>query len=209
MAQDAANISDRLFKPERQQRPELWQFIRLVAPTTAKKKWKSREAVGAFCLKCNELITYTAGTSQQIVRHMKREHSEDLSRDLSTKKRSFQQQTFPEAMKKLKPVDESTSQKGCALLLDWIAESYRPVSMVEDPGLFRYSKFLNELESKFTLPSRHTMTRLLRTTFADAQFTIKCLIEKECDYYSLTSDIWTSRSSQAYISLMIHFITED
>ena len=33
-----AQITDRLFTPDRQQRPELWKFIKLVAPTTEKKK---------------------------------------------------------------------------------------------------------------------------------------------------------------------------
>ena len=63
-------VTDRLFGPERQQRPELWQFIKLVAPTAEKKKWKSREAVGAYCTKCNKDITYSKGTSKQILRHM-------------------------------------------------------------------------------------------------------------------------------------------
>ena len=152
-------------------------------------------------------MKYSAGTSQQILRHMQQYHSEDLHS--STKKRSFEQQTFHEVMKKLKPVSESTSQEGYSLLLKWITQSYRPMSIVEDPGLAEYSAFLNGLEQKFTLPSRHTMTRLLRTAFTDTQFAIKRMIQKECDYYSLTSDIWTSRTSEAYISLMVHFITED
>ena len=196
-------VTDRLFGPERQQRPELWQFIKLVAPTAEKKKCKSREAVGAYCTKCNKDITYSKGTSKQILRHMEQYHSEDLHRKSSTNKRCLEQQSIIKAIKHLKPVNEALSQKGCFLLLKWIAESYRPLSIVEDPGLLRYSLFLNELEKKFTLPSRHTMTRLLHSTFADTQLAIKGMIQEECDYYSLTSDIWTSRTSEAYISLMI------
>ena len=75
--------------------------------------------------------------------------------------------------------------------------------------MLEYSSFLNSLDQKYTLPSRTTMTRLLRSTFVDTMIAIKGMIERECEYYSLTSDVWSSRTSEAYISLMVHYLTED
>ena len=45
-------ITDRLFEPDRKQRKDLWKFIKLVAPTTERRKWKTKEAIGAYCIKC-------------------------------------------------------------------------------------------------------------------------------------------------------------
>ena len=54
------DIAKRLFDPERQQRRELWQFIKLVAPTVEKEKWKTKEAVSAYCLKYKLELNYTS-----------------------------------------------------------------------------------------------------------------------------------------------------
>lgn len=144
-------VTERLFDPERKQRTDLWKFIKLVAPTQEKKKWKTKEAVGAFCMKCASKIKYSAGTSQQILRHMERYHPDDLddSKKSSNKKRSTMQQlTIPAATKKLKAANETEAQKGNFLILKWIADSFRPLSVVEDPGFLDVIAFVNRLEKK-------------------------------------------------------------
>ena len=206
------DIESRLFDPERKQRRELWQFIKLVAPTDEKKKWRTKEAESAYCLRCKQIFRYTAGTSKQVERHMKNNHPEDLGIELSageSKKRKLQQQSIHKAVKKMKPVNELVSQKGHHILLKWIAESYRPLSIVEDPGLVEYSAFVNALEQKYTIPSRSTITRLLHAKYEDTVIAIKAMVAKECEHYSLTSDVWSSRTCEAYISLMVHYLTED
>lgn len=108
-------ILERLFEPDRKQRQDLWKFIKLVAPKFEKRKWKTKEAIGAYCIKCQSEITYSSGTSQQILRHMQRYHPDDINDPTVclSKKRTFQTQlTIGQASKKLKLVDESQSQKG-------------------------------------------------------------------------------------------------
>jgi hypothetical protein len=70
------SILSRLFEPDRKQKPELWGFVRLVAPGPANQppegqyKWRSKDAVAAYCLKCRIGFTYTPGTSKTVSRHM-------------------------------------------------------------------------------------------------------------------------------------------
>ena len=70
------SILSRLFEPDRKQKPELWEFIRLVAPGPANQppegryKWRSKDAVAAYCLKCKIAFTYTPGTSKTVSRHL-------------------------------------------------------------------------------------------------------------------------------------------
>ena len=131
---DSTDITKRLFEPDRVQRSDLWKFIKLVAPTTERKKWKTKEAIGAYCKKCASEIKYSSGTSQEILRHMERFHPDDIGIHSSHKKRTMHQQTIHQSTKKLKMVNESEAQKGHIKILKWIAESYRPLSIVEDPG---------------------------------------------------------------------------
>jgi hypothetical protein len=70
------SILSRLFEPDRKQKPELWDFVRLVAPGLANQppkgqyKWRSKDAVAAYCLKCRIAFTYTPGTSKTVSRHL-------------------------------------------------------------------------------------------------------------------------------------------
>jgi hypothetical protein len=51
------------------------------------------------------------------------------------------------------------SQKGDFLLLKWIPESHRPISIVEDAGFNEFVAFVNALEEKYVMLSRMRMTR--------------------------------------------------
>jgi len=66
------SILSRLYDPDRKQKPELWEHIKLVAPGPADQppaghiKWRTKDAVAAYCLKCRVQFTYSKGTSKTI-----------------------------------------------------------------------------------------------------------------------------------------------
>lgn len=75
------------------------------------------------------------------------------------------------------------------LVLRMIVEDLQPFSIIEDGG---FRKFVNHLEPSYTLPCRTTLSRQhLASKFADVETAI---------------DIWTSRTTQAYIAVTEHFI---
>lgn len=69
---NSKSILSRLFDPDRKQKPQLWEHIKLVAPGPADQpppghiKWRSKDAVSAYCLKCRKQFTYTKGTSKTV-----------------------------------------------------------------------------------------------------------------------------------------------
>ena len=87
------SILSRLFEPDRKQKPKLWEFIRLVAPGPAKcppagqYKWRSKDAIAAYCLKCKISFTYTPGTSKTVSRHLIAYHGFG-GRNLATTKKA-------------------------------------------------------------------------------------------------------------------------
>ena len=77
-APDDESILERLFDPDRKQKPALWTHIKLVAPgpvpPPGQLKWHSKDAVAAYCLVCQKQFTYTKGTSKTVSRHMVAHH---------------------------------------------------------------------------------------------------------------------------------------
>ena len=87
-----------------------------------------------------------------------------------------------------------------------IAVDLQPVSIVEDTG---FRAFVRELDPRYTLPSRRSLMRTtLPELFQNAQASVKLSLE-EADDITLTTDIWTSRASEAYMSLTCHFIDKN
>jgi len=72
------DIQDRFFNPKRTKKPCLYKFIKLLAPTNELRKWKTKDAVSAYCIRCQMYINYTPGSSTQIIRHMKAHHPEEM-----------------------------------------------------------------------------------------------------------------------------------
>lgn len=86
-----------------------------------------------------------------------------------------------------------------------LAKDMMPIYSVGKDG---FRKLLNVLDSRYTLPSRHYFSRT-----ALPQLYNSCRAEVENDlkkvtYYAATTDIWSSRTSQLYLSLTIHYIDD-
>ncbi|XP_072400683.1 E3 SUMO-protein ligase ZBED1-like [Diabrotica undecimpunctata] len=88
-------------------------------------------------------------------------------------------------------------------LIKMITKDYQPLSLVENAGFLEYSKALQPL---YTPPSRKKLTYdLLPQQYEEATSTlIKIIIDVK--YISVTTDIWTSDSNKAYITVTGHFI---
>nr|XP_055053943.1 E3 SUMO-protein ligase ZBED1-like [Misgurnus anguillicaudatus] len=78
-----------------------------------------------------------------------------------------------------------------------------PISTVEDEG---FKKLINTLDKRYALPSRHYFTRVALPALYE-----KCRAEVanevlKAEYIAATTDLWSSRKMEPYISLTIHYI---
>ena len=85
----------------------------------------------------------------------------------------------------------STPEKLDEALVEMLATDMQPSTIVEDRG---FKKLVNLLDSKYQLPSRRNLARKIPANAASA--------------VCLTTDIWTSRTSQGYMTVTCHFIDE-
>ena len=87
-------------------------------------------------------------------------------------------------------------------LLDMLAKDLQLVSVVEDKG---FINFVNLLDPRFEIPSRRAVMRMLPTKYDELkQRILRVLVQVK--YVSLTTDLWTSRATEGYLTVTAHFI---
>ncbi|KAK6175202.1 hypothetical protein SNE40_013713 [Patella caerulea] len=87
-----------------------------------------------------------------------------------------------------------------------ICVDYQPISVVEDKG---FVKFVSNLQPLYKLPSRRDLSSVLLPRLYENKKTELAEALKDINYVGLTTDHWTSRSNDAYMSLTCHFLTMD
>ena len=92
------------------------------------------------------------------------------------------------------------------LLLQMIVKDLQPFSIVDDKG---FREFVHGLDPSFVIPSRTQLSRHdLPVAYNDAMTQIKEKLHG-VDDVGLTTDSWTSRSTQNYIAVTAHYVTQD
>ncbi|XP_053188639.1 E3 SUMO-protein ligase ZBED1-like [Scomber japonicus] len=87
-----------------------------------------------------------------------------------------------------------------------IAKDMLPLSTVERPG---FKNLLHVLDPRYVLPGRKYFSK---TAIPQMYLLCKDSVQKEileAKYFATTSDLWSSRTSEPYISLTVHFIDEE
>lgn len=87
-------------------------------------------------------------------------------------------------------------------LLHMIATNLQPSSIVEDEGLKR---FVNLSDSRYQLPNRRNLICKLPLKYEEVKTRVKDQLTG-VGHVSLTTDIWTSRPMQSYITVTCHLI---
>ena len=89
-------------------------------------------------------------------------------------------------------------------LLQMLTTDMQPYSIVNDKG---FNKFVNLLDSRYQLPSRKNLMRKLPGKFEEMKAQVKTQINSAA-HVCLTTNIWTSRTTEGYITFTCHFISE-
>lgn len=79
----------------------------------------------------------------------------------------------------------------------------QPLSIVEDQG---FQGFVRALDQKYKLPGRKKLTDThLVNMFVDCQGKVRASVQKASSVV-LTTDMWTSVSTEAYLTVTCHLI---
>lgn len=95
------------------------------------------------------------------------------------------------------------------LVARWTACSLRPYSISEDRELQEVIDFATIIDGKLKLPSRTTNKRRIDELADQTRDRMMKVLSKSCDYFSSTSDMWSSKNMDAFMAFTLHFISID
>ncbi|XP_040261635.1 E3 SUMO-protein ligase ZBED1-like [Bufo bufo] len=90
-------------------------------------------------------------------------------------------------------------------ILNMIVTDMRPLSMVEDEG---FQRMISTFNPRYTLPSRTYFMKIMEKKYEDIKGKLTNTL-KETDSIALTTDIWTSVATEAYLGVTCHFLGKD
>lgn len=91
-------------------------------------------------------------------------------------------------------------------LLDLCVDSFHPFSIVEERSFIKFCRWI----PGYKLPTRKTLSNsLLDETYLKVEKEIKSQVTSEVHSICLTTDLWTSRSTESYIAVTGHYLTDD
>lgn len=178
------------------------------------------------CLVCKDCLKYNGNTSNMI-KHLRTKHPLDYAEMIEdsaghvnksgrlpvpdslpgTSTATVQPTLMQTIDRKQSYRDGSDKKKELDLLfMRMVVKNQHPLSMTDDK---EFRDFVRGLNPRYELPSRRVLTRThLPETYEQEVVKISKELES-VDDIALTTDIWTSRQTQAYLTVTAHFVTND
>ena len=90
-------------------------------------------------------------------------------------------------------------------IVDMIAIDLRPIAIVEGDG---FKRMMATLKPGYTCPSRKHISTIITRKYELCIDKMKHRLQY-CTACSLTTDIWSSCATEAYVTLTIHYLDDD
>lgn len=167
----------------------------------------------AACNACSSTLKTPTGSTTALVRHLKVHPIAlaDYKKKSAGSAPSVKQPKIADALDRRKPLPVSRLNSLNRKVAELVALDYQPLSIVEDRGFIALMK---EAVPNYELPSRTTVSRTLVPRVYDdtrkrVESELRAAMNDELCSFAFTSDMWTSRANDSYISLTCHFLTSD
>ena len=180
----------------------------------------------AVCKHCQASISRGGTTSKtfsttNLMRHLNKKHRDELlttaaendavsvdkppTSSAGCQAKQATLQSFMEK-KKLYDINDKRALAISQLIGRMIVTDLQPFSVVEDRG---FKDLMSHLDPRYQMPSRKYFSEtVIPGMYDQCRNKITELMDIQ-DFVSLTTDIWTSRAKDGYISLTGHFIDSD
>lgn len=166
---------------------------------------------------CHSMLAYKTGNTSNMTKHLKIKHdiaieSSKYEKEMS-KKRGIQvrqdesQESVLDFWSKHKKLDSKSPRARdiSEKIMMMVAKDMQPLSIVEDRG---FKDLVQTLEPRFVMPCRLTIRTGIETLFKSSVKKLRVIIDNAAAC-ALTTDGWTSRSTDSYITITVHFVNTD
>ncbi|XP_035984201.1 zinc finger BED domain-containing protein 1-like isoform X1 [Fundulus heteroclitus] len=184
-------------------------------------KKSDTEQTTVICKLCYKTVPSPDGNTTNLFYHLKKNHEKEYIRIQkvrgkascetaggSCKNKNHSQPKITESLSRCTPY-EKTSQRHKQItvaIAHYICKGMVPVYEVEKES---FRELVKVLDPRYVMPSRKHFSQVELPRLYDA---CRAKVEREvCSvgHFALTTDLWTSRVTQPYMSVTIHFISED
>ncbi|KAK0141840.1 Zinc finger BED domain-containing protein 1 [Merluccius polli] len=160
------------------------------------------DKTATVCRHCGTRMAYEHGNTSSMASHLKRHHPGESG----VKKKDAQQLLLPDAFKQCFPAGSDRAIAITKSIGVFIAADMRPYSVVENKG---FKKMIKVLEPRYEIPSRtHFTTKIVSELYEEQKNIIVDELSKASSV-ALTTDGWTSRATESYVTVTAHYITAE
>lgn len=169
-------------------------------PSVPSHGWKyftrSNDKKTAKCNLCNKEYAYTGG-STNLSNHLKMKHS------VATEVSAVVTQQPSVTSFLTSPAKKVSDEKITQAIADMILTDYVPLSIVEGDG---FRRLLEVLAPNYKIPCRSTVRSRILQRYDSEKETLRSDLAKMSSA-SITTDTWTSNSTESFITVTEHHIT--
>lgn len=159
----------------------------------------------AVCRHCSSEIGYVSGNTSNLLTHLKRHHPH-VNITATRRKMSLVQTQLPTAFKQPLPGESDRAKAITNAVGVFIAADLRPYSVVENAG---FKHMIKVIEPRYQLPSRpHFSQKIIPGLYEKTKSAVTQDLSS-ASAIALTTDGWTSRATESYITVTAHHITPE
>uniref|UniRef100_A0A1A7WWP6 BED-type domain-containing protein n=1 Tax=Iconisemion striatum TaxID=60296 RepID=A0A1A7WWP6_9TELE len=161
------------------------------------------EKTKTLCKLCYAVIPYTTSNTTNMNHHLQRHHKNVTAREKTSLPKG--QLTMKQALTPTLASSSPRAKQITRLIGEFIADYMSPFNIVENR---KFIQMFKVLELKFKMPCRgHFSEKVIPDIYYETKQSVKeCL--KNADCVALTTDSWTSRATQSYITITAQVINE-
>ncbi|XP_058616584.1 uncharacterized protein LOC131530377 isoform X2 [Onychostoma macrolepis] len=185
--------------------------------------------VSACCKMCRRVVPTSSGNTSNLFHHLKQFHPIEHSESQKMRHhKSLSQQRVPQTtppsssptpvVSKEKPMQQTIAafmpydkqskrhKDITKAVTNFFAKDMMPFTTVEDVG---FRKMISIINPRCELPGRKYFSRAaIPALYGEVRERVEEQL-KSVSYFATTADLWSSRTSEPYLSLTVHFIDQD
>ncbi|XP_053506474.1 E3 SUMO-protein ligase ZBED1-like [Ictalurus furcatus] len=185
--------------------------------------------VSVRCKMCRRAVPTSSGNTSNLFHHLKQFHPIEYSESQKMRHHKGLSQPVSEisprptspspAVSKEKPMQQtwiaafmpqdkqSKRYKDITkAVTNFLAKDMMPFSMVENVG---FRKMMSVIDPRYEIPGRkYFSSTAIPTLYSEVRERVQEQL-KSGSYFATTADLWSSRTSEPYLSLTVHFIDQD
>ncbi|KAK7921885.1 hypothetical protein WMY93_008787 [Mugilogobius chulae] len=197
-----ANAKPELEDPPSTLRSPVWEHFGFPIKITDGQRQADKSK--AVCRLCSAEIGYTSGNTSNLSTHLKRHHpTVSLT---STRKKTTVQTQITSAFKQPLAANSDRAKAITRSIGIYMANGPASYSLVESAG-FKY--MMKIIEPRYQIPSRpHFSQKVVPALYEQAKSAILNELTS-VSAVALTTDGWTSRATESYLTVTVHFISSE